>query len=212
MWIKICGMTDASAVSAALAARVDAIGFIFAPSVRQLPMARAAELAAPARAHVRCVAVTLNPTQSHIDAILREFCPDVLQSDLADLARLRLPATLELLPVMRSSQRASASLPAPLPAALPGRILFEGPRSGAGIATDWTAAASLTRRTELVLAGGLGPDNVAAAIAAVRPFGVDVSSGVESAPGQKDPNRIGAFVRAARAAFAEAQNEHRHRD
>jgi phosphoribosylanthranilate isomerase len=87
-----------------------------------------------------------------------------------------------------------------LPELLPSRLLFEGPVSGAGATSDWTAAAALASRTQLVLAGGLKPTNVADAIAIARPFGVDVSSGVEAQPGVKDPARIYEFVRAARAA------------
>jgi phosphoribosylanthranilate isomerase len=85
---------------------------------------------------------------------------------------------------------------------LPRRILFEGPVSGSGTPADWQAARALARHTQLVLAGGLTPANVAAAIAAVRPFGVDVSSGVETAPGHKSPALIGNFVAGARAAVA----------
>jgi phosphoribosylanthranilate isomerase len=80
------------------------------------------------------------------------------------------------------------------------RILFEGPVSGVGNTSDWNIAAQLARTTELVLAGGLSASNIADAIAAVRPFGVDVSSGVEAAPGIKDPARIHEFVQRARAA------------
>jgi phosphoribosylanthranilate isomerase len=80
------------------------------------------------------------------------------------------------------------------------RILFEGAVSGVGSTADWQTAAQLARTTELVLAGGLNATNVADAIAAVRPFGVDVSSGVEASPGIKDPVRIHEFVQRARAA------------
>jgi phosphoribosylanthranilate isomerase len=199
MWIKICGMTSAQAVETALAERADAIGFVFAPSVRQLEPMQAAQLAAKARGRILCVAVTLHPSQAAIDQILREFNPDVLQTDLADLARLRVPAQLDLLPVLRAG--------AALPEAVPPRILFEGPRSGSGLANDWTQATPLARRTQLILAGGLTPHNVAGAIAAVQPFGVDVSSGVESTPGQKDPRKIIEFIQAARAAFAGVTHE-----
>jgi phosphoribosylanthranilate isomerase len=192
MWIKICGMTSPEAVAAALEARTDAIGFVFAKSPRQLTPERAAELAKVARARVRCVAVTRHPTQSAVDEILKVFGPDVLQTDLADLERLALPAGLERLPVVRAGDE--------VPATVPRRILFEGPRSGSGSVTDWSAARALARRTQLVLAGGLNAGNVAAAIAAVRPFGVDVSSGVERKPGIKSPLEIASFVRAARAA------------
>jgi phosphoribosylanthranilate isomerase len=81
---------------------------------------------------------------------------------------------------------------------LPPRLLFEGLTSGAGVPCDWTAARRVARRTELVLAGGLNPANVAAAIEAVQPFGVDVSTGVEVRPGVKSPTEIMNFVRAAR--------------
>jgi phosphoribosylanthranilate isomerase len=118
----------------------------------------------------------------------------VLQTDAADLERLTLPAALERLPVLRAGEA--------VPAALPARILFEGPVSGAGVASDWRAAAHLARRSELVLAGGLSAPKVAAAIAAVRPFGVDVSSGVEARPGVKSAAAIANFVAAARAAAA----------
>jgi phosphoribosylanthranilate isomerase len=196
MWIKICGMTTPEAVAAALEARVDAIGFVFAESPRQLTPERAAELAKVARARVRCVAVMRHPTQSAVDEILEVFGPDVLQTDLADLERLALPAGLERLPVVRAGDE--------VPATVPRRILFEGPRSGSGSVSDWSAARGLARRTQLVLAGGLTAGNVGAAIAAVRPFGVDVSSGVELKPGIKSPLEIASFVRAARAASGAA--------
>jgi phosphoribosylanthranilate isomerase len=192
MWIKICGLTTAAAVAAALEAHVDAIGFVFASSVRELAPESAAALARPARGRVRCVAVTRHPTQAAVDEIVRVFAPDLLQSDAEDLAQLRLPAALETLAVVREG----GALPLPLP----GRILFEGPASGRGAVSDWSAAAALARRTQLVLAGGLNALNVGAAIAQVRPFGVDVSSGVEERPGLKSPAAIMSFVAAVRGA------------
>jgi phosphoribosylanthranilate isomerase len=89
---------------------------------------------------------------------------------------------------------------APLPDELPPRLLYEGAVSGAGRTADWSRAEKVARRAELLLAGGLDADNVAAAIRAVRPFGVDVSSGVESSQGVKCPTKIARFVAAARAA------------
>jgi phosphoribosylanthranilate isomerase len=194
MWIKICGLTSAAAVATALELQVDALGFVFSASVRRLSTERALELARSARGRARCVAVTRHPTQPLVDEILRVFAPDVLQSDLADLEALRLPTVLELLPVVRDVAAA--------PPRLPARLLFEGARSGAGMRSDWSVAAALAPQTQLILAGGLSPDNVAAAIAAVRPFGVDVSSGVEERPGLKSPATMAKFVRAARAAAA----------
>ncbi len=194
VWIKICGLTSADAVAAALAAGVDAIGFVFAESPRRLSAEDAARLAAPARGKARCVAVTRHPTQPHLDELLATFRPDVLQTDAEDLAILRLPDALELLPVVRGACAGETSPPR--------RLLFEGPGSGVGARGDWTLAASLARRTQLVLAGGLDAGNVAGAIAAVRPFGVDVSSGVEERPGVKSPAEVERFAAAARAAFA----------
>lgn len=198
MWIKICGMTTPDAVATALEAGADAIGFVFAASPRQLTPEAAARLARPARGRLRCVAVTRHPAQPALDEMLRVFRPDVLQTDEDDLRALSLPPSLELLPVVRTGERA---------AALPPRILFEGPASGTGTASDWAAARRLARRTQLVLAGGLDSGNLAEALAAVRPFGVDVSSGVEARPGVKSPLRIMQFVAAARAAAATTASE-----
>jgi phosphoribosylanthranilate isomerase len=192
LWIKICGLTDAAAVAAALAAGVDAIGFVFSPSPRQIAPALAAKLAAPARGRVLCIAVTRHPKQPLLDEILRDFKPDGWQTDIGDLGILRVPRQLPILPVLRSG---SLALESP-----PRRFLFEGPSSGAGVTGDWQEAAALATRSELILAGGLRVENVGAAIAQVRPFGVDVSSGVEAQPGTKSPALIGAFVAAARAA------------
>jgi phosphoribosylanthranilate isomerase len=193
MWIKICGMTTPEAVAAALDAGADAIGFVFADSPRQVTSREAVRLAAPARGRARCTAVTRHPAQGLLDEILAVFQPDVLQTDVADLRMLQLPAQLDVLPVLRGWQDDENSLPA--------RVLFEGLSSGSGMPCDWVTARRVARRTELVLAGGLNAVNVAAAIAEVQPFGVDVSSGVEARPGVKSPAEIARFVAAARAAF-----------
>jgi phosphoribosylanthranilate isomerase len=145
------------------------------------------------------VAVTRRPAQRALDEMLRVFRPDVLQTDDSDLAELELPASLELLPVVRTGAGTRALLPV--------RILFEGPASGSGMASDWSAARRLAARTQLILAGGLDAGNVAEAIAAVRPFGVDVSSGVEARPGVKSPLKIMQFVAAARAAAVARPSE-----
>jgi phosphoribosylanthranilate isomerase len=204
MWIKICGVTTPEAVAAALALRVDAIGCVFAPSVRALRPAEAAALVAPARGQCALVAVTLHPAQSLVDEIVQVFRPDVLQSDFADLAGLRLPRALSVLPVLRAAADAPAPAPADAGAGAGAMVLFEGGVSGSGTTADWSQAAQLAHTMRLVLAGGLSAANVAAAIEAVQPFGVDVSSGVESAPGRKSAALIAQFVDAARAAAREA--------
>ena len=195
LFIKVCGMTTAAAVDAALSCEVDAIGFVFAESVRRVDAQRANALAQPARRKIACVAVTRHPTAAQVNEILRDFKPDILQTDLADIEKLALPRELSVLPVLRPGPRPLCELPR--------RVLFEGPVSGSGRTTDWDAAAELALRMELILAGGLDPRNVGAAIRHVRPFGVDVSSGVEEAPGVKNTHLIEQFVAAARVAAVE---------
>jgi phosphoribosylanthranilate isomerase len=200
-WIKICGLTTPEAVDAALAAGADAIGFVCAESVRRVAPARAAELAAPALGRAQCVAVTRHPDLALLEQIDAEWAPDLWQSDAADFVAEGLATQLPhagRLPVLRAGQA--------WPDPLPDWLLFEGLVSGTGQVVDWDEAARLAQRTRVVLAGGLNSGNVAAAIRRVRPWGVDVSSGVEQAPGVKSARKINEFVRAARAAFEELQS------
>jgi len=193
LWIKICGLRTLEAIDAAVGAGADAVGFVFhdaSPRNVALEDARALQRALPAG--VERVAVFLHPSQALLDAVLTAIEPDWVQTDASDLVRLQLPAGQSVLPVLRSG----AAHPDPLPP----RCLFESSSSGSGERADWTAAARVARTCQLVLAGGLDPSNVGEAVRAVRPFGVDVSSGVESSRGVKDAARIREFIRAARAA------------
>jgi phosphoribosylanthranilate isomerase len=192
IWVKICGLTTREAVEAAVAAGADAVGFVFARSKRQVTAAQATQLAHGVPRRIPRVAVMLHPTQSQLEEVWSTFRPDVLQTDVEDLQTLRVPMGLTVMPVVRNAVRLKPDLQA--------RILFEGPVSGVGSTSDWHSAAQLARTTQLVLAGGLNAINIADAIATVRPFGVDVSSGVEASPGIKDPARIHEFVQRARAA------------
>ena len=192
LWIKICGITDEAAVATALQVGVDAIGFVFSTSPRQIQPQLAARLAAPARGRALCIAVTRHPKQPLLDEIVRDFKPDGWQTDIGDLGILKVPRQLPILPVLRSGSLALASPPR--------RFVFEGAVSGQGVMCDWTEAAALAKQSQLILAGGLNADNVAAALGSVQPFGVDVSSGVEAQPGRKSPALIAAFVGAARDA------------
>lgn len=194
MWVKICGLTSAEAVAATVSCGADAIGFVFAPSVRQVTAAQAAEYARGAPKRMMRVAVMKHPEQALLDEVCATFRPDALQTDVEDFDRLRVPDGLLTIPVFRDGHALRERLPA--------RLLYEGKVSGAGSTADWNAAARLAAQTEVILAGGLNSANVRAAIESVRPFGVDVSSGVERAPGVKDAALIEAFVRAAREAGA----------
>ena len=191
--VKICGLRNAEDVRVAVECGAEAVGFVFAESVRRVTPAEAAAATASLRNDIRKVAVMRHPTNAEWQDILIDFRPDVLQTDIEDFAALDVPDTVQCLPVIREGNPV-------LDGDLPNVFLYEGANSGAGEAVDWRVAAKLTDRGRLVLAGGLSPDNVAAAIGAVRPFGVDVSSGVESEPGVKSPEEIAAFIRAVRAA------------
>ena len=204
LWIKICGIRGEGDVEAAVAAGADALGFVFhdqSPRNLTLDAARALRRAVPA--NVERVAVFLHPAQSLIDAVIEALQPDWLQTDLEDLDMLEVPAGQRVLPVLR---RPAESPPRPIgpngSGALLGhsRVMLDGGTSGVGMRADWAAARTLAARCELVLAGGLDPGNVADAVATVRPFGLDVSSGVERARGVKDPARIREFIDAARCA------------
>jgi phosphoribosylanthranilate isomerase len=193
LWIKVCGMRTREAIEAAAQAGADAVGFVFhEASPRNLTVESAATLQSHVPAGVERVAVFLHPSQDLVDGVVAAIQPDWVQTDADDLATLRLPAGQRVLPVFRSGQA--------LPALLPKRCLLESARSGAGERADWQEAGRVTALTEVVLAGGLDAGNVGEAVRSVRPFGVDVSSGVESGRGVKDVVKIRDFIRAARAA------------
>jgi len=192
MFVKVCGMTSADAIEAAAAAGADAVGFVFAPSPREVSPERARVLAAALPPGMLRVAVLRHPAPAHFERVVAVFEPDWVQTDAEDFATLTLPPGCAALPVYRNGRVPDKKSPPP-------RLLFEGVESGSGETADWNEARRLARRTELVLAGGLDPENVGAAIQRVRPWGVDVSSGVESSRGRKDPARILEFVARARA-------------
>ena len=181
-------------MSAAIEAGADAVGFVFAHSVRKIGPLEAAAISAKVPSHIKRVAVMMHPTDAEWQKVLREFSPDVLQTDAEDFSSLEIPDSIEQWPVYREG-RSEPDTPA--------TYVFEGPTSGQGETVDWSRAATIGRCGQMILAGGLGAHNVAEAIRIVRPFGVDVSSAVESAPGQKDNQLIKDFVSAAKAAEKE---------
>lgn len=198
MFVKICGLSTREHVDAALAAGADAVGFVFAESVRRVDPAHAAAITNEIPDTVKKVAVMLHPTNEEWQRVYRDFAPDVLQTDAEDFADLEVPETIERWPVYREGNRVTDTFKGGLKSSA--TFLYEGAKSGSGQTVDWSRAADIARRGKMILAGGLGVANVAEAIATVRPFGVDVSSAVESAPGVKDPVLIEEFVKAARAA------------
>lgn len=191
MFVKICGITDVDAAQAAASAGADALGFVFAPSARRVSPQRACQLCERLPPSILRVAVMLHPTEAQWANVRDAFAPDWLQADAEDFGRLSLPEDCAPLPVYRSGGSS--------PKGWPPRLLFEGATSGSGETADWAEARAIAQTTQLILAGGLTPDNAARAIRQVRPWGVDVSSGVENAPGRKDPGKIETFIARARA-------------
>lgn len=190
--VKVCGMTDSAAVEAAVAANVDAIGFVFFDkSPRNVTPAEARALASAIPAHIQRVAVMLHPEVSLWQAVEQVFQPDVLQTDSDDFSCLPVAPGIEQWPVLREGSVDAAT-------AWPQTFVYEGRKSGHGQTVDWSQAASIAKRGQMILAGGLSIENVSAAILQVRPFGVDVSSAVESSLGTKDAAKIAAFTTAAR--------------
>jgi phosphoribosylanthranilate isomerase len=193
-FIKICGLRSAADVAAAVTAGANAVGFVFTESVRQVTPAQAKLAVVNVGAQVRRVAVMRHPGNDLCQRVIEEFAPDVVQTDDEDFGALQIPGHIECWPVFREGVAEIATK---------GLYVYEGARSGCGEKVDWARAAEIARRGRMILAGGLAEDNVRAAVHTVRPWGVDVSSGVESLPGYKDHDLIKRFIGAVRAAEKE---------
>jgi phosphoribosylanthranilate isomerase len=191
VFVKICGLRNSVHVNAAIAAGADAVGFVFAESVRRVTPAQAATISAKVPSRIKRVAVMLHPTNDEWQEVLKGFTPDVLQTDAEDFASLDVPESVEHWPVFREGKGQPEAC---------NTYVYEAKVSGQGKTVDWLRAATIASDGNMILAGGLAAANVAAAIATVRPYGVDVSSAVESLPGQKDIRMISEFVSAAKAA------------
>lgn len=203
--VKICGLRDPVAMDAAAAAGADYAGFVFFDrSPRNIAPEAAASLAARHPAGPRPVALFVDPDDAAIETVLATFRPAILQV-IASADRAAAIQSRFGLPVWHV---VGVETPADLPAAATGvtRLLLDrkpqptDTRPGGNAETfDWSALRGWNAPVPWILAGGLTPDNVAAAIRQTAASAVDVSSGVESAPGVKDPARIAAFVKAAKA-------------
>jgi len=198
--IKICGITNARDAQAAAALGADALGFVFAPSPRRIEPAQARPIVDALPPFVTPVGVFVDASQQAVAQAMEASGCRVAQLHGDEppglLPRLPWPAVKAL------RVRCAADLEAIPTYAGAAAVLLdayvEGRAGGTGVAFEWDLAAQAGRfGRPLILAGGLDPDNVAAAIARVRPFAVDVSSGVEARPGEKDHDRMARFVRAA---------------
>ena len=203
--VKICGLTRSDDVHAAVAAGVDSIGLVFhARSARNLELHQAAALACEIPAFVSLTALFLNPDERLVESVLNKVRPEILQfhgqEDAAfcsAFGRRYIKAvamggsTDEL---ARTCERHPDACGYLLDSHAPGDM------GGSGTPFDWTTLDE--SKLPLILAGGLKPENVGQAIEQVRPWAVDVSSGVEQAPGLKSADKIHSFLAAVRAADA----------
>lgn len=214
--IKICGLSTPETVEAALDAGADMIGFVFHPkSPRFVTPDQAARLAAPARGQAGIVGLIVNQTPAAAADIAAVLKPDWLQlhgSETPDTIRATASATgCRILKAFGVANSADLAAVTATPGAADLTLIDAKPPAdaaypgGHGQAFDWTLLRTLDPGLKFMLSGGLTPDTVAGAIATLRGYGIglsgiDVSSGVESAPGVKDISRIRAFVAAARKA------------
>ena len=208
--VKICGLSTPDAVEAALGGDADLVGFVFFPrSPRHVTVEAAAVLAGPARGRAGVVALLVDPDDAALDAVVAGLAPDIVQLHGREpperVAAVRARFGLPVMKAVGVSSRADVERAAGTYAGVADRLLFDAkPPPGAalpggnGVSFDRTILADLDPAVPFMLSGGLAPGTVAEAIRVTGAPGVDVSSGVESAPGRKDPALIQAFLTAVR--------------
>jgi phosphoribosylanthranilate isomerase len=211
--VKICGLSTPEALDAALAAGADMVGFVFFPaSPRNISFATARALATRAQGRAKKVALTVDADDATFDAIVESLQPDLLQlhgqEPRARVAALKKRFALPVMKAIAVEMRDDLAEVTTY-ASVADLLLFDAraPRratrpGGLGKTFDWHLLEHLDPGVPFMLSGGLAADNVAEALRITAAPGVDVSSGVERAPGEKDPDKICAFVRAAREAAA----------
>jgi phosphoribosylanthranilate isomerase len=207
--VKICGLSTGETLDAALDAGADMVGFVFfPPSPRHLGLEKARELGKQAKGRAVKVALSVDADDATLANIVDALQPDILQLHGKEtVARVRDIKQKFGLPVMKAIAVETPADLASLPgyAAVADRILFDAraPKhatrpGGLGATFDWHVLENLDLKIPFMVSGGLNAGNVAEAVRITRAGGVDVSSGVESAPGIKDPDMIRTFIRAAR--------------
>ncbi len=201
MYVKICGITSAEDAALAIDAGATAIGLNFVPSSpRFVDRNRARQIARFAAGKAEVVAVVADLDEGSLLDLRRDLKLDRIQlhgDEPPDLIARLAPWAFKALRIGSAEDVAHADLYAGL---LLVDAKVDGSLGGTGRSIAPSLIAPLLARRPVVLAGGLTPDNVADRVRALRPFGVDVASGVERAPGYKDPSKVAAFIQAAQAA------------
>ena len=209
--IKICGLKTDGALAAALTGGASHVGFIFfAKSPRYVEPAEAGRLREAAQGKAKAVAVTVDASDASLDEIVAAMQPDMLQlhgSETPDrVAELKARYNLPVMKAVSVSEAADLERVKPF-VGIADHFLFDAkpPKGselpgGNGVAFDWHILAGLDAGVDYMLSGGLNAANIGDALRLANPPGIDISSGVESAPGVKDPALIEQFFRAVRAA------------
>jgi phosphoribosylanthranilate isomerase len=214
LWIKICGNTTAADALLAVDAGADAVGFVFAASPRHVTESEAAGIVARLPKTVETIGVFVDATVEEIYSTVRMCHLTGVQlhwdaaPDLPERLKSRLGQNLRVLRVLHFGEGVAERVATYEKDPNVDGLLIDSRTAvaagGTGLAYDWGLASKTlfqnAKQRKLVAAGGLTPENVSEAIAALRPWGVDVVSGVEAEPGRKDPIKVREFVKRARAA------------
>jgi phosphoribosylanthranilate isomerase len=197
--VKICGITNLEDARAAVEAGADALGFVFAPSPRQIRPAKVSEITSELPPFINKVGVFVDADFEEIAGIMAECHLDLAQlhgSESPDLCKKLFPRAIKSFRVkgkevlaLLPQYKACAYLLDSFNPTIPG---------GTGLSFDWDIAREVSHYGNIILSGGLTPQNVHQAIVKVQPFAVDVSSGVEDSPGKKDHRLLRTFVKAAK--------------
>jgi len=207
MFVKICGITNEDDALLATALGADALGFVFAPSTRQVHAEGVRDIVKRLPPDVLPVGVFRNERPEHIIEIAGRVGLHAVQLSGAETLsevrwiRERVRFVIQGFAAGDPALGAAANSPADV-------VLVDSPSPGSGKVFDWRLAEGAPGGVRLMIAGGLTPENVGDAIRLVRPWGVDVSTGVEARPGQKDPRKLRRFIELARAASAEPGDEY----
>jgi phosphoribosylanthranilate isomerase len=202
MFVKICGITTEADALLAVGLGADAIGFIFAPSPRQVSAQAVRRITERVPPEILTVGVFRNEAPARVVEIVNSIGLRAAQlhgEETVEQTRWvaeRVPLTIRAFPAGDPAIGRIDEYGATY-------VLVDAESPGSGEVFDWRLAEGVVDPARLIVSGGLRPENVADAVTHLRPFGVDVDSGVESAPGRKDPVKLRAFVAAARAAAGE---------
>ena len=199
MFVKICGITSEEDALLAVAMGADAVGFVFAPSTRQIAPVRAGDIVKRLPPEIVTVGVFRDEAPARVVEIVHQAGLRGAQLHGAETAeqsqwvRARVPFVIRAFPAGHPGLDHADDYGADA-------LLIDSDIPGSGEVFDWSLAEGAPSNRRVILAGGLTPENVAEAVTRVRPWGVDVSTGVEDEPGRKDARKVRSFIANARAA------------